>query len=98
MAILKDPEGTEITFLNRSVDFTGKRILEIGSGDGRLTWRFANPSCRVIGIDPDMDSLREAVANQPANLQKIASFVQASSITLPFPRQTFDIAILAWSF
>jgi ubiquinone/menaquinone biosynthesis C-methylase UbiE len=98
MALRKDPEGTEITFLNRSVDFCGKRILEIGSGDGRLTWRFANPACRVIGIDPDMGSLCEAVTNQPANLQKTVSFVQASSINVPFPRETFDIAVLAWSF
>jgi ubiquinone/menaquinone biosynthesis C-methylase UbiE len=97
MGLIKDPEGTEIVFLSRAVPFAGKNVLEIGSGDGRLTWRFAHAARRVTGIDPELDSLRMAAADRPLELQKNTSFVQASSLNLPFPHETFDIAILAWS-
>jgi ubiquinone/menaquinone biosynthesis C-methylase UbiE len=97
MALIKDPEGTEIDVLNRSVDFNSKRVLEIGSGDGRLTWRFAYSVRRLTGIDPDANSLHKAITDRPHDLQQIVSFVQASSTNLPFPEETFDMAILAWS-
>jgi ubiquinone/menaquinone biosynthesis C-methylase UbiE len=97
MTLRKDPEGTEIEFLSRSVTFTGKHVLEIGSGDGRLTWRFAHSARRVSGIDLDADSLQKAVTDRPIDLEKIASFFQASSINLPFSSKAFDIAVLAWS-
>jgi ubiquinone/menaquinone biosynthesis C-methylase UbiE len=98
MTFQKDPEGTEIHYLNQPAIFTDQRVLEIGCGDGRLTWRYACSSGRVTGIDPDADALKTAVADRPANLYKTVSFARASSVDLPFPQDTFDIAILAWSF
>jgi cyclopropane fatty-acyl-phospholipid synthase-like methyltransferase len=42
MSIIKDPEGSEIQALfDLYTDWGGKSVLEIGSGDGRLTWRYA---------------------------------------------------------
>jgi ubiquinone/menaquinone biosynthesis C-methylase UbiE len=98
MTLQKDPEGKETFYLNQSAVFTDKRVLEIGSGDGRLTWRYAHSTGRVTGIDMDADALRVAATDRPANLYETVSFVRASSLDLPVPRGTFDIAILAWSF
>ena len=98
MTIQKDPEGMEIRYLNQTVVFTDKRVLEIGSGDGRLTWRYAHYAGHVIGIDPDADALRIAASDCPANLRNNVWFVRAGSSCLPFPREMFDVAILAWSF
>jgi ubiquinone/menaquinone biosynthesis C-methylase UbiE len=98
MTLQKDPEGMEIRHLNHSAVFTDKRVLEIGSGDGRLTWRYAHSAGCVTGIDLDEDALRIATTDRPNNLHETVSFVRASSLELPFPRETFDIAILAWSF
>lgn len=98
MTLQKDPEGTETLFLRRSADFTGKRVLEIGCGDGRLIWRYANATGCLIGIDLDAEALSAAASNCQVDLDKNVSFVRASTLDLPFPRETFDIAILAWSF
>ena len=38
---LLDPEGVETRVLHDLVDFRGKDVLEIGCGDGRMTWRYA---------------------------------------------------------
>jgi ubiquinone/menaquinone biosynthesis C-methylase UbiE len=98
MTLQKDPEGTEIRFLNQAVILANKHILEIGTGDGRLTWRVANSAGHVTGIDLDADALRVAASVCPTNIRDNVLFVRAGSLNLPFPRETFDIAILAWSF
>ena len=98
MVLQKDPEGTETRHLNQSTRLAGQRVLEIGCGDGRLTWRYAHSARRVTGIDPDAETLQAALADRPAELQDTVSFVRASSIDLPFPPEVFDRAILAWSF
>ena len=97
MPIQKDPERTEVQHLHQLVDFSGKHVLEIGCGDGRLTWRYAGSAGRVTGVDPDAEALKAAVRDTPADLRGSVSFARASSLNLPFPRETFDAAILAWS-
>ena len=94
---IKDPEQNETKYLRKSVDFTNKRVLEIGCGEGRLTWRYASESFLTIGIDPDKDALRVASLDRPEGLAKKVYFFNSKSEYLPFHRETFDIAILAWS-
>ena len=97
MTLKKDPEGNETKFLHEFVDFTDKRALEIGCGAGRLTWRYARSVHLTMGIDPNEEALREAAKDRPADLQRKAMFIQGSSLNLPFQKETFDIALLAWS-
>jgi 2-polyprenyl-3-methyl-5-hydroxy-6-metoxy-1,4-benzoquinol methylase len=98
MPILLDPEATETrTLLGLYPDFNGKCVLEIGCGDGRLTWRYAAEARRVAAIDPDPARLERALANRPvgfdhvefqhANLEDFAARMQ----------ERFDLAILSWS-
>ena len=97
MSLQKDPEGNEMKFLHAFADFTNKRVLEIGCGEGRLTWRYARPTRLTVGIDLDSDGLRAATADRPADLQGKAFFALGSALHLPFQKETFDIAVLAWS-
>ncbi len=97
MTLQKDPERTEERILHKYADFSGKRVLEIGCGEGRLTWKYAAKARQVIGIDPDADSLKVARADRPVDQREIVSFARASSLNIPFSKETFDIAILAWS-
>ena len=100
MTVQIDPEGTESTYLHRFAEFRQgiSHVLELGCGDGRLTWRYAGSAGRVTGIDLLADDLRLAVADRPANLIKQVNFARASAASLPFKSRAFDLAIFAWSF
>lgn len=93
----KDPEQNETRHLRQFVVVTGKRVLEIGCGEGRLTWRYASASNLTVGLDPDKDSLRVAVIDRPSDLANKVCFTNSQAENLPFRKETFDIAILAWS-
>jgi ubiquinone/menaquinone biosynthesis C-methylase UbiE len=97
MSFQKDVEKYESKFLRKLVDFSGRRVLEVGCGEGRLTWRYAGQAREVVGVDPDLDAVRVAHYDMPSDLRKTTTFVCASSLNLPFPRETFDIALLSWS-
>ena len=69
MTIRRDPDNTEIRALLDLVDFSGKHVLEIGSGDGRLTWRYADAAAHVTGVEPFEQAVERAMAHQPDTLQ-----------------------------
>jgi ubiquinone/menaquinone biosynthesis C-methylase UbiE len=94
----KDPERVEARRLHEYADFRGKRVLEVGCGDGRLTWRYADRAQRVTGIDLDRDALRVALIERSADLASSAIFAEADSTRLPFAGESYEIAIFAWSF
>jgi ubiquinone/menaquinone biosynthesis C-methylase UbiE len=83
--------------LRKAVDFSGKRVLEVGCGEGRLTWQYARETRSTVGIDLDADALRVATIDRHSDLENRVFFARALSEQLPFPKETFDIAVLAWS-
>jgi ubiquinone/menaquinone biosynthesis C-methylase UbiE len=97
MMMQSDPERRERKHLRSLVDLAGKRVLEIGCGQGRLTWQYALSTGGVVGIDLDVDDLRVATVDRLHALAEKVAFARADSVHLPFAKETFDIAILAWS-
>jgi ubiquinone/menaquinone biosynthesis C-methylase UbiE len=97
MPIQKDPEGIEILNLKKVADFTDRQVLEIGCGDGRLTFKYAPFAGHVTAIDPDVTALLAATTATPVNLKQVPSFIGANAIDLPFPTHRFDLALLSWS-
>ena len=51
--------------------WTGKSVLEIGSGDGRLTWRYADKVARVVGLEPDAEKHAAALENHPGGFEHV---------------------------
>jgi predicted RNA methylase len=97
MPIQLDPEDTEIiALLDYAGDLAGKRVLEIGCGDGRLTWRYAGRAAQVIAIDSDADEIKIALEDCPPKLRGRVEF-QATDIETFDAQEPFDIAILSWS-
>ena len=97
MTLQKDPERNESKYLHDFADFSDKRVLEVGCGEGRMTWQYAKATRMTIGIDPDLDALRIAKVDRSSDLENRALFSCAASEYLPFAKETFDIAVLAWS-
>jgi len=97
MEPIRDPEGIEIEYLNRTGVINGRNVIEIGSGDGRLTWRYAPFAASAVAVDPDLDRLAKTVNTRPDTMQTPTAFAQADAQMLPFPDKSFDCAILAWS-
>jgi len=99
MTIRSDPEENEIRTLLDLVDFSGKHVLEIGCGDARLTWRYAEAAAHVTGIEPFEEAIRRANANQPETLRDKVAFHHSALEDFAAAREseTFDVAILSWS-
>jgi 2-polyprenyl-3-methyl-5-hydroxy-6-metoxy-1,4-benzoquinol methylase len=97
MPVRLDPEERETASLFAMVgEFSGKRVLEVGCGDGRLTWRYARQADYVLGIDPDPDSIAEAHKQIPLELEHRVHFV-ACELGQFNTTQLFDLIIMSWS-
>jgi len=100
MDVRLDPEENEIHALRTLAGpLTGKRVLEIGCGDGRLTWRYASEAAAVVGLDPDADKLQHAREDCPASLRERVELhdLGLEEFAAGFHTDRFDLAILAWS-
>ena len=97
MPVFADPEDTETGALHDYADFRGKRVLEIGCGDGRLTWRYAERAASVVAIDPQVDDIAIAIEECPAELRHKIEFRVTRLEELDMPEEKFDLALLSWS-
>ena len=99
MAIRVDPENNETGILFDLANLSGQHVLEIGCGDGRLTWRYASRTAQVTAIDPFEESIAWARANVPDELRGRVEFhhIAFEDFASVRPPSTFDTAILAWS-
>jgi len=94
MAIKTDPDNNEVRALFDLVDFSGKHVLEIGCGDGRLTWRYAEAAAHVTGIDTFEQAIGRAKAHQPDMLRdqgESGSVVAHRPLPQRCTRQTDDM-------
>lgn len=94
---LRDPEGRELANIEQVVRFRDASVVEIGCGNGRLTWKYVGQARTVLAFDSDGASVVEALAARSAELRPKVMFVQAAAEALPARREAFDLAIFAWS-
>lgn len=92
-----DPEDIEMNIIHRMFPLPGKRLLEIGCGDGRLTQDLAERAASVVAIDPDRRAIARARRTLPRHLRGRVRFDVGRAESLPYTDGTFDAAIFSWS-
>ncbi len=97
MGSIKDPDGADAAALDALADLDSRRILEIGAGEGRLTWHLARKAASVLAIDPNEESVALARAAIPPDLEDRVRFTLSDVLELDEPEEAFDVAFLSWS-
>ncbi|MGQ0849836.1 MAG: class I SAM-dependent methyltransferase [Actinomycetota bacterium] len=97
MRVSIDPEGTEIEAIHDLVDFSGKKVLEVGCGDGRLTWRYAERAAQALALDPNAEKIQRAIDSTPESLRSKVRFRVANIAHTELADQAYDVAILSQS-
>jgi ubiquinone/menaquinone biosynthesis C-methylase UbiE len=92
-----DPEGAHLAALRRLADFGGRRVLEMGCGEGRLTVGIAADAAGVLAFDPAAESVAEARRSLPAELAERVSYRVASAEELEIEPASFDLVVFSWS-
>jgi ubiquinone/menaquinone biosynthesis C-methylase UbiE len=97
MATDVDPAGVMPRAILKAADFRDARVLEVGTGDGRLTFQYAAEPRSVVAIDTKEPDLRVASKCPRAELGGDVRFLCASATALPFAAGQFEIVLLASS-
>ena len=98
MAMRADTAKLERQYLHDMRDIEGRTILEIGSGEGRMTWLYADHARHVVGIDVVVNELQQGMIDRPEHLINTVDFMAGSAIIMPFASASFDHVVFAWSF
>src|SRR5215469_10286310 len=92
------PPGLEVRLFQRHLDLTGKRILEIGCGDGRLTREIAPLAASVLAIEPDPALVADARRlTAEADITNVRYRVGSAVDLRVAAGETFDVAFFSWS-
>jgi ubiquinone/menaquinone biosynthesis C-methylase UbiE len=97
MARVVDAEQAHLAGILRAADFRGRRVLEVGSGEGRLTWGFAPLAASVLAFDPDEEVIATARAECSQELREKVRFEVARGEEIEVPPHSVDLVFFSWS-
>ena len=99
MSIRVDPAGVSARTIRDFGNLEGKSVLEVGCGDGRLTFPMAEIANHVTAIDPETEDIQLAIAETPDHLEEKIQFINTSieDFSLPGDSPKFDLSIFTWS-
>lgn len=92
----EDVDANLLPALEAVAPLRGKRILDLGSGTGRLPLLFSGEAARVVGLDLHWDMLRENRA-QRDRVGGEWSLAQGDMRVLPFPSAWADVVTAGWA-
>jgi len=93
---VRDVDDAEARVLHSRGDFDGANVLEVGCGDGRLTWLYAARAESVLGIDPEEEAIATARSTTPPELAERVRFEVGAAEDLS-KTAVYDVAFLSWS-
>jgi ubiquinone/menaquinone biosynthesis C-methylase UbiE len=92
-----DPEGVHAATIRSVADLRGLDVLEIGCGDGRLTFLLAAGARSWLATEPKAELLAAARDTCPADLAATVRFAVAGGAEVEAPAQEFDLVLFSWS-
>lgn len=92
--MIQDPTNQYLATIMSQYELSGKDVLEIGCGKGRITRDLAQHARRVVASDPDVDALEKARA---AIAAPNVEFMPAPTGIPDLPAGSFDLAIYTLS-
>jgi ubiquinone/menaquinone biosynthesis C-methylase UbiE len=75
----------------------GKRVLDLGCGDGRFALAVAPSAKSVDGLDPDPEAIAAAKKLARKTPAPNVRFRVGAAQELPYGDGAFDLVILSWS-
>lgn len=94
---LRPPALTELAEWGGPSVVRGKRVLDLGCGDGRLALGIAPFASSVVGLDPDAELIEKAAERAAETGLRNARFRAGAGQDLPFDDAAFDIVISSWA-
>ena len=94
--IERDRDGALVNLLRQSLPAAGGRVLDVGTGDGKLAEVARRADVTIgswCGVDIDPRAVQAAAAAAPW-----AHFIEASGDRLPFDRASFDAVVASTLF
>lgn len=70
----------------------GKRVLDVGCGDGMLSVTMAEAGAHVTGLDADPHMLA-AARERASKVEAKVTFIEGDARQLPFADDTFDVVV-----
>jgi 2-polyprenyl-3-methyl-5-hydroxy-6-metoxy-1,4-benzoquinol methylase len=92
-----DADGSERRALHELVDFASTDVLEIGCGNGRATWCYADCAASVLAVDPREKDIEHARQHTPEALRGRLTFEAADVSVLELTPGAFDVVLFSRS-
>lgn len=97
IGMVREAEGVETAAIERLVALDGRRVLDVGCGEGRLTTLAAKRASFVFAFDPNAESVARAERALTEEHRARVRFAVHGAEALEVPRERFDVALCGWS-
>lgn len=89
-------DDSDVSLIRNLCTLKDKRVLEVGCGDGRITFSLA-PHCRsIVGVDLDPIFIEAANQRLHAGEEQNIQFLEMDAGQLQLSDETFDAVLFPW--
>lgn len=96
MIAVEDVEGNLLKELDHVASFDNKRVLDLGTGTGRIPLLIAERTRELVALDLHLPMLREQQTNR-ARVNGCWQLIQGDMRKLPLPNDWADIVTVGWA-